>query len=96
MMDSVVLGTYKSELREFRALQEELQPWTAAFRAKNDRKPCLADVESTRAPHTFDTTMGCFTVPHPFQFETMFHADFLDHLCSGQLSSLVHVQAFHG
>ncbi|KAK9908909.1 hypothetical protein WJX75_004531 [Coccomyxa subellipsoidea] len=50
MMDSVVLGTYKSELREFRALQEELQPWTAAFRAKNDRKPCLADVESTRIP----------------------------------------------
>ena len=50
MMDSAVLSTYKSELREFRALQEELEPWTAAFKAKNDRKPCLADVESTRAP----------------------------------------------
>lgn len=51
MMDSAVLSTYKSELREFRALQEELEPWTAAFKAKHGCKPCLADVESTRATH---------------------------------------------
>ncbi|BDA41451.1 hypothetical protein COCOBI_02-2310 [Coccomyxa sp. Obi] len=50
LMDSTVLSTYKSELREFRALQEELEPWTAAFKAKHARKPCLADVESTRIP----------------------------------------------
>ncbi len=50
LMDSTVLSTYKSELREFRALQEELEPWTEAFKAKHARKPCLVDVESTRAP----------------------------------------------
>ncbi|CAL8461828.1 g1359 [Coccomyxa elongata] len=50
LMDSTVLSTYKSELREFRALQEELEPWTEAFKAKHARKPCLADVESTRIP----------------------------------------------
>lgn len=50
LMDSAVMNGYKAELREFRALQEELEPWTAAFKAKHGRKPCLADVENTRAP----------------------------------------------
>ena len=61
MMDSTVLSTYKSELREFRALQEELEPWTEAFKAKHARKPCLADVESTRAPQ-ISNHRPCFCI----------------------------------
>ena len=42
-------GCAQAELREFRALQGELAPWTAAFRDKHARKPRLADVEGTGA-----------------------------------------------
>lgn len=47
-LQSTVLGSYKAELREFRALQEELQPWTDAFKEEHQRKPTLADVQATR------------------------------------------------
>ena len=47
-LQSTVLGSYKAELREFRALQEELQPWTDAFKEQHQRKPTLADVQATR------------------------------------------------
>lgn len=47
-MQSTVLGSYKAELREFRALQEELEPWTQAFKEDQGRKPTLADVQATR------------------------------------------------
>ena len=47
-LQSTVLGSYKAELREFRALQEELQPWTDAFKEQHARKPTLADVQATR------------------------------------------------
>ena len=47
-MQSTVLGSYKAELREFRALQEELEPWTEAFKEQHQRKPTLADVQATR------------------------------------------------
>ncbi len=47
-LQSTVLGSYKAELREFRALQEELQPWTDAFKEQHKRKPTLADVQATR------------------------------------------------
>ncbi len=47
-LQSTVLGGYKAELREFRALQEELQPWTDAFKEQHSRKPTLADVQATR------------------------------------------------
>ncbi|KAK9819606.1 hypothetical protein WJX72_000222 [[Myrmecia] bisecta] len=45
-----VLSGYKAQLREYRALQEELSPWTAAFKAQHDRKPRLSDVECTGIP----------------------------------------------
>ena len=41
------MAAYKSQLREYRALQEELGPWTQAFKAQHGRKPCLQDVERT-------------------------------------------------
>ena len=43
-----MLGSYKAELREFRALQQELEPWVAAFKEQHARKPMLADVHATR------------------------------------------------
>lgn len=43
-----VLDQYKTLLREYRSLQEELQPWTAAFVARHGRKPRLGDVEATK------------------------------------------------
>jgi hypothetical protein len=42
-----VLATYRNQLREYRALQEELTPWTHAFQQRHGRKPRLADVEHT-------------------------------------------------
>lgn len=45
-----ILNTFKAELREYRALQEELSTWTAAFREKNGRKPNLVDVQRTGIP----------------------------------------------
>ncbi|KAI3428144.1 hypothetical protein D9Q98_006528 [Chlorella vulgaris] len=45
-----ILNTFKSELREYRTLQEELSTWTAAFREKNNRKPNLMDVQRTGIP----------------------------------------------
>ena len=47
-LQSAVLGSYKAELREFRALQEELEPWVEAFKEQHSRKPLLADVHATR------------------------------------------------
>ena len=49
-LESTVLGSYKAELREFRALQQELEPWTEAFREQHKCKPSLADVQATREP----------------------------------------------
>lgn len=43
-----VLKSYKVQLREYRALQEEISPWTNAFRNRHGRKPTLADVEATK------------------------------------------------
>lgn len=42
-----MLATYRNQLREYRALQEELTPWTQAFQQRHGRKPRLADVEHT-------------------------------------------------
>ena len=39
-----------ASLHEFRALQAELAPWTAAFAASHGRKPGVADVEATGIP----------------------------------------------
>ena len=44
------MTAYKAELREYRLLQEELGPWTQAFKAQHGRKPNLADVERTGTP----------------------------------------------
>lgn len=44
---SQLLETYKVELREYRALQEELAHWTKAFEQQHGRKPRLRDVELT-------------------------------------------------
>lgn len=45
-----VLATYRNQLREYRALQEELTPWTEAFTQRHGRKPRLIDVERTGEP----------------------------------------------
>ena len=42
-----MLATYRNQLREYRALQEELTPWTHAFQERHGRKPRLSDVEHT-------------------------------------------------
>ena len=42
-----VLTAYKAELQEYRALQEELGPWTQAFQQQQGRKPGIKDVERT-------------------------------------------------
>ena len=42
-----ILAEYKAELREYRALQEELQPWSSAFQEKHGRKPGMQDVAGT-------------------------------------------------
>ena len=51
-LQSTVLGSYKAELREFRALQQELEPWVEAFKEQHARKPMLADVHATREAPT--------------------------------------------
>ena len=42
-----IMTAYKAELHEYRALQEELGPWTTAFKDQHGRKPGLKDVEQT-------------------------------------------------
>lgn len=42
-----VLGEFKAELREYRALQDELSPWNEAFVNRHGRKPTMSDVERT-------------------------------------------------
>lgn len=42
-----VLESFQVLLHEFRSLQQELGPWTAAFQEQHARKPRLADVERT-------------------------------------------------
>lgn len=44
---SQVLGEFKAELREYRALQDEISPWNEAFVDRHGRKPTMADVERT-------------------------------------------------
>jgi len=44
---SQVLGEFKAELREYRALQEELSPWTEAYVNRHGTKPSMSDVERT-------------------------------------------------
>lgn len=44
---SAFLNSFKAELREYRALQDELSPWVGAFEEKHGRKPSLADVQRT-------------------------------------------------
>lgn len=44
---SQVLDEFKAELREYRALQDELSPWNDAFVNRHGRKPSMADVERT-------------------------------------------------
>ena len=44
---SQVLGEFKAELREYRALQEELSPWTDAYVNRHGKKPSMSDVERT-------------------------------------------------
>eukprot|EP00887_Chlorella_sp_A99_P006122 scaffold22.g6122.t1 len=41
------IAAFKAQLREYRALQEELSPWTRAFVNKHGRKPALVDVQRT-------------------------------------------------
>lgn len=45
-----ILGEYKTELQEYRALQDELSPWSTAFLEKNGRKPGMQDVAATGIP----------------------------------------------
>ena len=40
------LNVYMAQLREYRALQGELEPWTVAFAAENGRKATIRDVEA--------------------------------------------------
>lgn len=42
-----ILDAFKTELREYRALQEELSPWTKAFQERHGRKPTMLDVQRT-------------------------------------------------
>ncbi|KAK9846760.1 hypothetical protein WJX84_009414 [Apatococcus fuscideae] len=42
-----VVKNYKAQLREYRALQAELAPWTAAFQGQYGHRPHLHDVEVT-------------------------------------------------
>jgi len=44
---SQALNAFKGELREYRALQEELSPWTNAFQERHGRKPTTMDVQNT-------------------------------------------------
>ncbi len=44
---SQALNAFKAELREYRALQEELSPWTKAFQERHGRKPTTIDVQNT-------------------------------------------------
>jgi hypothetical protein len=44
---SQALNAFKAELREYRALQEELSPWTNAFQERHGRKPTTIDVQNT-------------------------------------------------
>lgn len=44
---SQVLGEFKAELREYRALQDEISPWNEAFVDRHGRKPTMTDVERT-------------------------------------------------
>ena len=44
---SQVLGEFKAELREYRALQDEISPWNEAYVERHGRKPTMADVERT-------------------------------------------------
>lgn len=44
---SNILNAFKSELREYRSLQEELSPWTNAFVERHGRKPTMLDVQRT-------------------------------------------------
>jgi hypothetical protein len=59
LLDPAALEGYKAELREFRALQAELAPWTAAFQAQHGCKPALKDVEATGA-ELFVQVVCCF------------------------------------
>lgn len=52
----------QAELREYRALQGELAPWTSAFLNKHARKPRLADVEGTGAAPLLKVMRVCSTV----------------------------------
>ncbi len=45
-----LLEAYKMQLREYKALLEELGPWVRAFEQQSGRKPKLHDVEATRIP----------------------------------------------
>jgi len=49
-VNEAVIADFVSQLREFRALQEELAPWTSKFREDHGRKPKVADVELTGDP----------------------------------------------
>lgn len=49
-----VVEEFVGQLREFRALQQELAPWTEAFRLEHGRKPRVDDVELTRPSPTPD------------------------------------------
>lgn len=52
MMSSQVLDGFQGLLHEFRSLQQELGPWTAAFQEQHARKPRMTDVEKTgEAPY---------------------------------------------
>lgn len=45
--NDVVVQGFVAQLREFRALQQELAPWTDKFKAKHGRRPRFEDVENT-------------------------------------------------
>ena len=68
--NEAVVEEFVGQLRQFRALQQELAPWTEAFRAQHGRKPRLEDVERTRT---------CLAVPNLSRSCSPLHMD------SGQL-----------
>lgn len=65
-----VVDEYMSMLREYRALQDELTPWTTAFMEQNDRKPrcvrqTLSCLVTAAVEHEHRSTAAAITPSHP-------------------------------
>ncbi len=56
-----------AQLREYRALQGELEPWTVAFAAENDRKATIRDVEAAGQSCLAGVVTAACAVLHDWQ-----------------------------